>query len=65
MDTTEITYTQLPSRQLMEETIKALQPRGVLAEIVETKAAALERVKDIIPAGASVMISPDRCGCAA
>lgn len=57
MQTDEITYTQMPSRQVMEETVKALQPRGVLAEIVDTKAAALERVKDIIPAGASVMTS--------
>lgn len=57
MQTAEITYTQMPSRQVMEETVKALQPRGVLAEIVDTKAAALERVKDIIPAGASVMTS--------
>lgn len=57
METAEITYTQMPTRQVMEETIKALQARGVLAEVAETKAAALERIKDIIPAGASVMVS--------
>jgi len=57
MHTDEITYTEIPSRQVLEDTVKALQSRGVLAEIVETKAGALERVKDIIPAGASVMVS--------
>jgi hypothetical protein len=57
MDTTEITYTQLASRQVMEDTVKALQARGVLAEIVETKAEALERIKTLITDGASVMIS--------
>lgn len=57
MHTDEITYTEIPSRQVIEETVKALQSRGVLAEIVETKAAALERIKDIIPAGATVMVS--------
>lgn len=57
METAEITYTQMPTRQVIEETIKNLQSRGVLAEIMETKTAALERVKDLIPAGASVMVS--------
>lgn len=57
METDEISYIQLPSRQVLEETIKALQPRGILAELVETKADALERVKSLIPAGVSVMTS--------
>lgn len=57
METDEISYIQLPSRQVLEETIKALQPRGILAELVETKADALERVKSLIPPGVSVMTS--------
>jgi len=57
METAEISYTQLAPRQVVEETIKALQARGVLAEIVETKELALERIKSLIPAGVSVMIS--------
>lgn len=57
METAEISYTQLASRQVMEDTVKALQLRGVLAEIVETKAVALQKVRDLIPPGASVMIS--------
>ncbi|WP_121353570.1 LUD domain-containing protein [Flavisolibacter nicotianae] len=57
MDTTEISYTQIASRQVMDETIRALQSRNVLAEIVETKQEALERIKALIPAGVSVMVS--------
>jgi hypothetical protein len=57
MDTAEISYTQMASRPIMEETIKALLSRGVLAEIVQTKQEALERIKALIPGGVSVMVS--------
>jgi L-lactate utilization protein LutC len=40
---------------LMERTVAALRDHGINAEIVDTRAAALERIKAIIPAGASVM----------
>ena len=57
MDTAEISYTQLASRQVMEENLNALNPPGVLAEKVPNKHDVLERIKALIPAGATVMVS--------
>lgn len=57
MDTTEISYNQLASQPVLSDTLRALQARGVLAELVDTKAQALERVKSLIPPGATVMTS--------
>lgn len=57
METAEITYTQLAAPQVLNETINALQARGILAELIATKEEALERIKNLIPAGVSVMTS--------
>lgn len=57
MDTSEISYTQLAPPQVLNDTIANLQARGIRAELVETKAQALERIKALILPGASVMTS--------
>ena len=48
-------YATLPSADRLERTMEAVKARGIGAELVETKEAALERVRSLIPAGAVVM----------
>jgi LUD domain len=48
-------YTALADRGLLEKTIGAVGSRGIIAEFVETRSAALSRLKELIPAGATVM----------
>lgn len=48
-------YSKLADKETIEKTIAALKPHGFNAELVETRAAALARVKELIPAGAEVM----------
>jgi hypothetical protein len=48
-------YDTLADKQLVEETITALNANGFKAESVATKAEALEKIKAMIPAGVSVM----------
>lgn len=48
-------FTSLASMEVLKETITALKARGVSAELVGTRADALSRIKQLIPAGASVM----------
>jgi L-lactate utilization protein LutC len=48
-------YDQLATAQSLEKTIKSLKENGFEAISVNNKAEALEKIKTIIPAGASVM----------
>lgn len=48
-------YTTLASAETVKTTMEALKERGVLPELVATRAEALDRIKVLIPAGASVM----------
>ena len=48
-------YATLPATQHIQRTLDSINARGIHAERVETKAAALERVLAIIPPGAVVM----------
>ncbi len=48
-------YDVLASKETVEKTMKALKPRGINAEFVNTKEEALNRLKKLIPAGAEVM----------
>ena len=48
-------YTTLASKDSIQKTITALTERGYLPELVESRAEALERIKELIPAGASIM----------
>lgn len=48
-------YTQLANDEIIEKTVVELAKRGVEAIVVDTKFAALEKIKSFIPTGASVM----------
>lgn len=48
-------YATLPSADRLERTMEAVKARGIGAELVGTKEAALERARSLIPAGAVVM----------
>lgn len=48
-------YNTLPSSETLTKIEKALSENGFLPEIVSSKAEALERIKTLIPKGASVM----------
>src|SRR5512143_1672410 len=48
-------YDTLPSMEHIQRTVESLNGRGIHAELVETKEAALERVKALIPPGCVVM----------
>lgn len=48
-------YNNLASKESMQRTIVALKEHGHVPEIVETRADALSRIKELIPAGVSVM----------
>jgi len=48
-------YDTLASKETIEKVIKNLAERGVEAFLVESGAEALEKIKEFIPAGASVM----------
>src|SRR5215212_6595118 len=48
-------YDTLPALERVQRTVEAVNARGIYAELVETKEAALERVEALIPAGAVVM----------
>jgi hypothetical protein len=48
-------YATLASADRLQRTMEAVKARGIGAELVETKEAALERVRSLIPAGAVVM----------
>ena len=48
-------YIALADRGLLEKTIAAIEARGIMAELAETRSAALSRLKELIPAGSTVM----------
>ncbi|HEV7449363.1 MAG TPA: lactate utilization protein [Candidatus Paceibacterota bacterium] len=48
-------YTQLASQESIDKTVAALKERGFNPVVVNTKEEALAKVKELIPAGASVM----------
>ncbi len=47
-------YETLVPREVILKTIEALKDRGLLAELVNSKKEALEKIKSLIPVGASV-----------
>ena len=48
-------YDTLPAPEQVRRTVEAVNARGIHAELMETKEAALERVKALIPPGCVVM----------
>ena len=48
-------YDTLPAAEIVQRTVESVKARGIHAEIVETKEAALDRVKALIPPGCVVM----------
>jgi len=48
-------FDELASKETVAKTVAALKAHGIDAEIVETKEAALERIKALIPEGADIM----------
>lgn len=48
-------YNELASKDSIEKTISSLAKRGILAELVDSKEIALEKIKQLIPQGSSVM----------
>ena len=48
-------YDTIPAAEHVRKTVDAVNERGIHAELVETKEAALERVQSLIPAGAVIM----------
>ncbi len=48
-------YANLASQETVAATVAALKERNIEAIVVETKAAALEKIKELVPAGVSVM----------
>ena len=48
-------YTTRASKDVIEKTMAALTERGITPALVETKEEALEKIKTLIPEGASVM----------
>jgi len=53
-------YNTLVSKDTMHKTMNALKERGHLPELVESRSEALEKIKALIPAGASVMNGSSR-----
>jgi hypothetical protein len=48
-------FDTLPALEIIHHTVESVKARGIHAELVETKEAALERVKSLIPPGCVVM----------
>ncbi|HEV8666629.1 MAG TPA: lactate utilization protein [Candidatus Paceibacterota bacterium] len=53
-------YTTLASKDAVEKTVAALTANNFMPEVVPTKEAALARIKELIPAGSSVMNGASR-----
>lgn len=53
-------YNTIASRDSLQKTITALKERGHLPELVGTRAEALQRIKELIPEGVSVMNGSSR-----
>jgi L-lactate utilization protein LutC len=50
-----MSYNTLPSEDTLQKTIESVKARGINVEVVNTKEEALQRIKELIPADASVM----------
>jgi L-lactate utilization protein LutC len=50
-----VDFSKPATLDMVEETIEAVKSRGISVELLNTRKDALERLKNIIPAGASVM----------
>ena len=50
-----MTYDTLPAPEIIEHTVESVNARGIHAELVDTKEAALERVQALIPPDCVVM----------
>lgn len=48
-------YDELASKETIEKTMKALQPRGIQPLFVDTKEDALGKLKELLPTGAEIM----------
>ena len=48
-------YAALASQQIIDQTLEALKARNVLPQFVQNKTEAMEAIKKLIPAGATVM----------
>lgn len=48
-------YDMLASKTIVEKTMNALKTRGINPEFIETKEDALNRLKELIPAGSEIM----------
>lgn len=48
-------YEKIPQDEVIKKTVDELKTRGVTVTIVDTKAEALEKIKELVPAGAGVM----------
>jgi len=53
-------YETIPPKEIIEKTVKALTERGIEVIIVDDKESALQKVKEAIPQGASVMNGSSR-----
>lgn len=52
---TTLSYTDLATPTQVEQTAAAVQKRGIKVQVVDTPAQALEKIHQLIPAGANVM----------
>ena len=48
-------WTKIPSDLIIDKTVKALEKHGFIVFVVDTKEEALEKMKELIPDGVSVM----------
>ena len=48
-------YTELASKEAVDKTVAALTAHSFMPEVLPTKEAALARIKELVPAGSSVM----------
>lgn len=54
-DLEPLNYSSIPSLDVIQRTLEAVQRRGIHAELAETQEAALRRLQELIPPGAQVM----------
>jgi len=52
---TTIDYTELATAEQIQQTIAAVQARGIKVHLVDTPAQALEKIHELIPAGSDLM----------
>jgi len=53
--TSTLSYTDLANSTQLEQTVEAIQARGIKVHVVETPADALAKIHDLIPAGSDIM----------